>query len=83
MNPTRHGILNKFRKSIDSLGYVIAPISPEDAVNIAKVGSETGLRMPDAVVIHTAHAHAASLATADAQVAKVAKEFGITVYSPA
>ena len=82
VNPTRHGVLSEFRKSIDSLGYEIAPISPEDAVDIAQVRSETGLRMPDAVVIHTAHAHSASLATTDSQVARIATERGITVYCP-
>lgn len=82
VSPTRKGILSKFRKSIDSLGYEIGAISPEDAVDIAQIRSETGLRMPDAVVVHTAHAHSASLATTDAQVAKIATERGITVYCP-
>lgn len=82
VSPARHGILDQFRKNIDSLGYQVAPISAEDAVAIAKVRSETGLRLPDAVVLHTAHAYSASLATADAQVAKIATDRGISVYRP-
>lgn len=82
VNPTRHGILENFRKSVDSLGYEVAPISAEDAVTIAKVRSETGLRMPDAVVLQTALSNSSALATTDAQVAKIAQGLGVTVYRP-
>lgn len=80
--PSRRDMVSQFRRSIDALGFEVMDISAEDAVEIAQVRAETNLRMPDAVVIHTAQTTGSALATTDKQVAKAAVTLGIAVYSP-
>ena len=52
--PIRADRLKEFRKGIDSLGFIIDDIASEDAEDIARLRSETGLKMPDVIVLHTA-----------------------------
>lgn len=80
--PIRANRLNEFRRGIDSLGFKIDDISPHDSIQIAQLRSDTGLKMPDVIVLHTALKHGASLATADATLKHKATSLGIAVYSP-
>ena len=80
--PIRADRLNEFRKGIDSLGFSIADIDSEDALEIAKLRSETSLKMPDVIVLHAALTHSASLASADAALTRKAAALGIAVFSP-
>ncbi|MDH6277547.1 putative nucleic acid-binding protein [Aurantimicrobium minutum] len=80
--PIRADRLKEFRKGIDSLGFIIDDIASEDAEDIARLRSETGLKMPDVIVLHTALKHAASLATADSSLTRKAAALGTTVFSP-
>ena len=80
--PIRANRLKEFRKGIDSLGFIIDDIASEDAEDIARLRSESGLKMPDVIVLHTALKHAASLATADSLLTRKAAALGTTVFSP-
>ena len=83
VHPARAGKLEKFLKLIGALGLEITPIDRSDSIQIAKIRSATSLKMPDAVVLSQAIKVAGSIATADKQLAKVAKENGLGVFSPA
>ena len=83
VHPARAGKLEKFLKLINSLGLEITPIEESDSTQIAKIRSTTSLKMPDAVVLCQAIKVAGSIATTDLKLARVAKEKGIGVFSPA
>ncbi len=80
--PIHANRLNEFRKGIDSLGFNIDDLSADDSIEIAQLRADTGLKMPDVMVLHTALKHGASLATADATLKRKASSLGVTVYSP-
>ena len=80
--PIRADRLKEFRKGIDSLGFRIVDINSEDALEIASLRAETGLKMPDVIVLHAALTHSASLASADAALTRKAAALGIAVFSP-
>jgi predicted nucleic acid-binding protein len=80
--PIRAERLKDFRKGIDSLGFSIDGIASADAPEIARLRAETGLKMPDVIVLHAALKHDASLATADAVLSRKAAALGIAVFSP-
>ena len=79
--PARANIVDEFRRSIEPIGFRIDDLTPGDAVSLARVRSETGLKMPDAVVLNTALKHSCELATTDAALAQKAASRGIPVYS--
>jgi predicted nucleic acid-binding protein len=82
VHPARAGKLEKFLKLIGALGLEITPIEESDSSQIAKIRAATSLKMPDAVVLSQAIKVAGSIATADKQLAKVAKDNGLGVFSP-
>ena len=83
VHPARAGKLEKFLKLIGALGLEITPIDRSDSIQIAKIRSATSLKMPDAVVLSQAIKVSGSVATTDKQLAKVAKDKGLGVFSPA
>ena len=82
VHPARAGKLEKFLKLIGALGLEITPIEESDSSQIAKIRASTSLKMPDAVVLSQAIKVSGSIATADKQLAKVAKDKGLGVFSP-
>ena len=82
VHPARAGKLEKFLKLIGALGLEITPIEESDSSQIAKIRAATSLKMPDAVVLSQAIKVAASIATTDLKLARVAKEKGVGVFSP-
>ena len=82
VHPARAGKLEKFLKLIGALGLEITPIEESDSTQIAKIRAATSLKMPDAVVLSQAIKVAASIATTDLKLARVAKEKGVGVFSP-
>ena len=82
VHPARAGKLEKFLKLIGALGLEITPIEESDSRQIAKIRAETSLKMPDAVVLSQAIKVSGSVATTDKQLAKVAKDKGLGVFSP-
>jgi predicted nucleic acid-binding protein len=83
VHPARAGKLEKFLKLIGALGLEITPIEESDSSQIAKIRATTSLKMPDAVVLSQAIKVAGSIATTDLKLARVAKEKGVGVFSPA
>jgi len=82
VHPARAGKLEKFLKLIGALGLEITPIEESDSSQIAKIRASTSLKMPDAVVLSQAIKVSGSVATTDKQLAKVAKDNGLGVFSP-
>ena len=82
VHPARAGKLEKFLKLIGALGLEITPIEESDSSQIAKIRASTSLKMPDAVVLSQAIRVSGSIATTDKQLAKVAKDKGLGVFSP-
>ena len=82
VHPARAGKLEKFLKLIGALGLEITPIEESDSSQIAKIRASTSLKMPDAVVLSQAIKVSGSVATTEKQLAKVAKDNGLGVFSP-
>lgn len=82
VHPARAGKLEKFLKLIGALGLEITPIEHSDSSPIAKIRAKTSLKMPDAVVLSQAIKVSGSISTTDKQLAKLAKEAGVGVFSP-
>ena len=83
VHPARAGKLDKFLKLIGALGLEITTVEGSDSSQIATIRATTSLKIPDAVVLSQAIKVAGSIATTDLKLARVAKEKGIGVFSPA
>jgi predicted nucleic acid-binding protein len=67
-------------KKIMPLGLDVEDLREQDAVALARVRAATGLKMPDALVIHTAERYGGSVATTDARLAAAAESRGLVVH---
>lgn len=65
-------------ESLMALELDVEDMREKDAVPLARLREETRLKMPDAVVVHTAMAFAGSLATTDASLSIAAGRVGVT-----
>ena len=77
--PARNGQMDVMLRNISSLGIEISQLDPDGSMNLAYVRARTQLRMPDALVLHTAIEHNASLATLDAKLALAAQNESLNV----
>lgn len=66
--------------ALAALGLERVPLEGAQAQELARVGAETGLRMPDAVVVHAAERTGAGIATTDRAVAAAASARGIAAH---
>lgn len=82
VSPVRMGKQHHLLTSIAGLAIDIAPIASGDALTLAELRVQTGLKMPDVVVLHHAHSTGAELATTDERLSKVAKRLGVSTHSP-
>lgn len=82
VHPIRAGIEDKFQLSLKNLNIVVSGLMPDGAGELAKVRANTGVKMPDAVVIHQALTSNAQIATTDQGLAKAASKLGIEVLQP-
>ena len=82
VRPTRAGVGELFQAAIADVGISVDPIDAFGAIQLATTRAESGLRMPDAVVLHTAQRRGGALATSDNTLAKAAIAAGITVFQP-
>ena len=82
VHPTQKGTQAKFLGSIEGLGLRIADLPADCAGELAALRVETGLKMPDVVVLRQAMAIGAMLATTDQKLAKAAAAKGLEVSSP-
>ena len=55
-------------------------ITHDDALGLAEMRATTGLKMSDALVVFTAEAHGAEVATTDRAVARAAEARGLTTH---
>jgi predicted nucleic acid-binding protein len=82
VQPARAGKQSRYESAFHSLGAKIYPLEPEYASDLAKIRSDTGLKMPDAVVLQLTLQLGAELATTDKLLAKVAHGLKIGVFQP-
>ena len=82
VHPTRNGTKSKFLRSIEGLGLRIADLPFDSAEELADLRAQTGLKMPDVVVLRQAMKSSAVLATADQKLAKIATAKELEVSSP-
>lgn len=61
-------------RALDDVGLVVLPLGADDAQPLARIRAEYRVRMPDAVVLHTAIRNRGGLATFDRTLRKVARE---------
>lgn len=62
--------------------FSVTSLHESDALPLAELRATTRLRMPDAVVLHTALTHGAAIATTDVRLARIAREHGVAVHAP-
>jgi len=78
VGPARAGRTDKILEALSALELtVIHDVEPSA---LAALRASSGLRMPDAVVLHTALRHAAALATFDERLSTAAVASGVTVH---
>jgi len=82
VHPERSGKLDKFLKSLASLGLSITPIEATDSNKLAVIRASTSLKMPDAVVLFQAMKVNGSIATTDQRLATEAKRKRVGVFHP-
>jgi predicted nucleic acid-binding protein len=82
VHPIKIGRADIQDKNRESLGINLLATDEDRTRTIAEVRVSTNLRMPDAIVLSEA-LRFGHLATADAQLAKTARDAGLKVYSPA
>lgn len=79
VHPARAGRGAEGMAVLDRLPLMLVPFTEQDIQGVAQVRADRRIRMPDAVVLHTALASGAVLATFDATLAGAAREAGVEV----
>lgn len=79
VHPTRANRQDAALSALTRIGVRILPIEPADAAALARVRSSYGIRMPDAVALHTALKTHAGLATFDVALSAAAERAGVVV----
>jgi len=79
IRPTIAGVADKAELFIANMGIVVCPLLADDSRHLARMRAESGLKMPDAVVLWLAQSSSASLMTLDQRLAQVAADGGIAV----
>lgn len=79
VGPALTGQLTAAQHMIVSLGVATIDIPVTAAAELAQIRAEHRLKMPDAVVLHTAKAHGDALATFDTRLGTVARLIGLRV----
>jgi len=80
IHPVRADIVGGMVRAIATLELYVEDLREQDAVPLARVRAATGLKMPDALVIHTAERYGGSVATTDARLAAAAESRGLVVH---
>jgi predicted nucleic acid-binding protein len=79
VHPARAGQCAAALEGIRQLGIDIHPLAAEDARDLAETRAGTGLRMPDATIVHLARRLTAGVATFDQALAAQATHLGLPV----
>ena len=80
VRPTETGTTVGLRLAMTRLGLLVLDVTASDVEAIAQLRAATGLRMPDAVVLHTAERTGAELATTDRRLANAAGGRGVATH---
>jgi predicted nucleic acid-binding protein len=80
IHPVRGDVVGETLKVLMPLGLHVTEVNEFDAAAFARVRAATGLKMPDALVIHTAERYGGSVATTDARLAAAAESRGLVVH---
>lgn len=77
VRPVQTESAERVETALRALGVSVLPVASDDALPLARVRATTGVRMPDAVVLHTAQVAGGALATADRALADAARGRGV------
>lgn len=79
IRPTAAGVAGAAEVFIANMGIVVSPLLAGDVRHLAQVRAESGLKLPDAVVLWLAQTSSASVMTLDERLAKAAASVGVDV----
>lgn len=82
VHPTKNKQEQKMLKGIETLGVTVVPLEAHASVDLARIRANSGLRMPDAILLHTAIETGSSIASADEAVVSSARDMNIAVFHP-
>ena len=68
---------HQWRTALADLGIEVVPLTEDDMEDLAQIRRESGLRMPDALVLWLARARQATLASFDQRLLQRAAELGM------
>ncbi len=81
VGPIRAGKSDEAQSAIEDLAIEELPFPVNTATKLASLRASSGLKMPDCCVVLAAEESRASVATFDDQLARVARERGLTVHT--
>ena len=79
IRPTSAGLTSRALAFVGNMGMIVSPVLGDDVFHLAQVTAETGLKLPDAVVLWLAISSTADLMTLDDHLASVAQSVGVRV----
>lgn len=82
VHPTKAGKADEFQQRLSGLQIQVRPFDQTDVADLATLRVESGLRMPDAVVLHESLRLGATLATTDKVLNREARKRGVVVLAP-
>lgn len=82
VHPALRGEVARAERVLERLRLERIPVRADDAAALAAVRAGTGLRMPDAVVVHAAELCGAAVATTDRALARGARARGLVTHEP-
>ncbi|WP_284229937.1 type II toxin-antitoxin system VapC family toxin [Arenivirga flava] len=82
VHPSLAGTASDAERALDSIGLQRLVLGGSDARSLAELRARSRLRMPDAVVLHAAQQHHATLCTTDTALARAAESLGVPTLRP-
>ena len=79
VHPAKSNGLARAERFITDLGIISVPLLSTDAAPLARVRANSGLKLPDAVVLWLAQSTSATLMTLDDRLAKAAERLGVPI----
>lgn len=82
VRPARHGVIDQAQRTLTALDLEVFAIQASDAMALAETRARTGLRLPDAAVVHTARQQQAAILTTDKKLAAASTADGVFGHVP-
>ena len=82
VRPQRQNRADIFLANVKGLGIAVIALEADSSVELAKLRATHNLPMPDTIVLQSAIAGSATLATCDVRLARTARSLGLAVHSP-